>query len=445
MYREGESLPLGPAQTAECGDDIVFEELPAGHQVFVSASLSDGPNRQWEGASDTVTIVANGVTEATATLSAVDPPVLDAVAPDPAAPGDVLTLTGSELHRTGATSRVEWSCDGGVDADSATKTSVVATLPASASATTVRVARCGVGSNALPLRIAAPPDVEPLSPPGCDGLSIRAMAEDIDGSILLAVACDDGAGELLRLLPDDCTFATVAELEAPPTAVTAYAGRALVGTAAGIIVVASGTATSPGAGLAEPVHALADDDKQAWIIAGDGNRTLYQDSAGKIAEVQGISDLELRDVAAATGAIVVAADGKLIVLDPMTGNSDDLGNVACDPVAVDARFDSALVAIACADGVIGYDLSTKSWTTHVPGITATDVALDAPGDAAFAVESAGGVLHAVDLVDARAFGPWPLDEAAAPLLHAGDNRLLTGAAAMIAGWAGVPLCDGGGR
>jgi hypothetical protein len=438
LYREGESLPLGPGLTAKCGEGLSFSSLPAGHRVFATAFLAQGPTRMWEGVSEPLTVAADAVTELTTELWPVDPPVLTAISPEPALPGETLTLSGSEFIRSAGPVWVQWDCTGGAQATAVGPSSAEVVLPADTLATELRLSRCSVTSNSLPIRIATAPTERPLSPPGCDGFMVQATASD-GAEALLAAACADGSGQLLRFAPDGCSYGESVALPGTPVAVSA--GTSVrVATDQALLRIENGVASDSGFGL--PVHALTATTSDVWLIAGDGDGALWREADDTFSKVPGIVAGALRDVAAADGEVVIAGDGRLVILTIEGGNSDAPANPACDPVAVDARDGAAYVAVACVDGVIGYDLVARDWTAHIPESVGVDIALDAVGDAAFVL--AGGSLGAASLATGRVFGPWLVNREP-PLLHVGGHRLLTGSLALLGGWAGTDLCDGGGR
>ncbi len=75
LFRDGESLPLGPGQSAACGATLDFDALPAGHRVRVRAWVGHETERLLEGTSDLVTVPSSatvsgaGVSLAAASMS----------------------------------------------------------------------------------------------------------------------------------------------------------------------------------------------------------------------------------------------------------------------------------------------------------------------------------------------------------------------------------------
>jgi len=427
IYREDDlvAIPIGPGKTALCGEDIQFDELPAGHNVYLKAWIGAGGTRVFEGQSPPITVKASDVTTAEILMAPVAPPQIASVSPDPLVLGqDTLSITGAGFGGGQGLSEINIDCaafpvpegDWG-DAEITIK------LPSSAKGANLRVRRCGVPSAIKPVRLVpATPATAPLTPPGCSGWTARDIARAPDDDVMIAAACADGSGTLLRLDPNGCGYGDTVTLSSAPVAIAALTTETLVATAdGGVLSVsmdnkASATSWPMANGAVRAMAAVAD---TAYAIT---DTTLYAlDSAGSSA-LPNVSPLALQDVAVADGVVLIAAQstgvgsGKLVVYDVDSTNSDDKSFAGCTtPVGVAARPGTSWVALACAEpaglGVVGYDLAANQWGAWADlGSGAfAGVALDAVGDVALVLDSsAGGTLSATVLEDGRALAAWDL-------------------------------------
>ncbi len=163
---------------------------------------------------------------------------------------------------------------------------------------------------------------------------------------------------------------------------------------------------------------------------------------------------DLLDVAVADDTILLAAEGKLIVYDVPTGNSDDKSLADCPaPALVAARPGSPWAAVGCGGGgVVGYHLTNKAWGPYATraggGEAGSALALDGGGDVAFLANQS--TILVVDLADGRELANWAdvfEGPSAAPMIGTGVGHQLLAAdeaaIRVIAPYAGDTLCGGG--
>lgn len=443
-------VPFGPGATAECGDPepMVSNPVLAGHLVWVSASMSQGPTRRFEGNTRDapVVVLANGLTTVDVPLAPTSVPLIAALSPDPLLAGHELVISGSGFGSGLGLSRVEIDCEG-LASISWSDSEVRLVLPEGQGGDAIRVRRCGLYSPLSSIRLLANNVREsPLSPPGCDGFDVRALTlAPAPNELLVLAACGSGAGSALRFVPSSCGYGTTAELPGIPAAATSFQDAAYVAIEGGSIVRldAAGAVTETGWASGE-VLALAADASTVWAITATG---LHAVGGAKVDAVA--ADLELRDMASSGQALLIAArddsgaQGKLVVIESGGAPVEYVLPDCAQPRAVDARPGSPFVAVACDGGIAGFDLANKtlSWRAQ-PDLLPKDVSLDGNGDVAFAVD---GRLVGAGLADGRALGERPLSASGSRLFFSGaGHQLVLGGGAtltLLAPYAGAAPCE----
>ncbi len=279
-----DDLPLGPALQIGCGEELSFPSLPAGERVRVTLQAFDITGElQLEGASEALTIIADGTVLARVRLAALSPPEVDSIAPDPlvvvAGPAPV-TISGQFGPALGKAAvevggrsytedEVAWTS--GVDGDA-----IALTLPVGADGGPLVVRRCGIGSAPAYLRVIGPTIGEAVvtAGPACAGANARA-AVLVGDAVLVAWGCGDGSASVSWLHLDDalCPLDPGASwgLPALPDALAVIGDTAWVGGENGLVsidlaTVGSAPVAVPGAGALRSLAATA---TEVFAILGD--------------------------------------------------------------------------------------------------------------------------------------------------------------------------------
>lgn len=424
IYREGDDLfPIGPAAQEACGEALTFASLPAGTRVHVRVEVFDpGGELRFEGESDPVTVVADGSTTAVIHVTAIDPPTLASVTPDPVivANGAVAVSLGGELD--GALGSAD-----GVSLDD--EPLVVdweagsATVPTTAHAGDLIATRCGVPSNAWPLRVvgAALGVADVPQAPGCAGRRVVALVADGD-DVLVAFACDAAGDSYVERFVSDgvCPLdgSSIWKLSARPSALAAGWVGLESGGVASFDLQATSVGAAQGSGVAsalvdvaghvyaivdgalarldQGLHAVAGVDAGLALVAlaGADDSALVLASSGdeaRVVEVAVGSDTVItrsvpecvgpRAFAASAEAVVMACDARVVVLDRGDGNRKVLDEVASG-VALDPRGDIAFTwrpgeRVAVVDVASGSVL--HAWSGAPAGLALGVVPIQ-PGD-----------------------------------------------------------------
>lgn len=477
LYREGDLLPIGPSSSAPCGQDLVIDDLPAGHRLYARVDvLGVAGEPLLTGSSDVVTVAANASVDAPVSLAALVVPQIAAATPDPvvrAADDVTLTLTGSGFAQPGGAYGVE--LDGVTLPTSAwDDATVVATLRSDDVGADLLVRRCGVASEPLPIRIVArggPASAAVPLPPSCAGRRFVALAPDGDAA-LAAVACDDPAlGYLQRLTTAGACPLAVAEywpLGDNPVALAAASGTAWVALASGATVavdVAAGSASAPPTprtllpGVSATALVAAPGPRVFAIGADAAGTALYEldVATGVGTPVPGAdTGLTLSDLAVGTERVYAAATtgavGKLVGV-PLGGATVTEWNLTdcIHPVRV-AAGDAGWVALACAESddarSVGFRLADGkdfpiAWQA---GGGPTAVVLDGVGDVALSLAPGGAELVAFDASGATELTTWGPVGAGPALRLAATHQFLVSSSdgsglAVIAPYAEGALCD----
>ena len=474
-FRFGETIPLGPGQVVSCGDEILFERLPAGHQVVLEAWASDASGHVLEGVSDVITVVADATVDADIELLPLSVPVIAAVSPDPVdagATGAELTLTGSGFEGGGGVSQVELD---GVPLETVawTDESVTAWVPAGVGGTEVTVRRCGIAAEAAEARVLAD-DLELMTftPPGCGAGALELAGAVVVGDELVLAAACVGADEgfLLRLSGSTCSLAPQSvPLTARPLGLT-RAGAGEVWLALddpdGLLRVELATGSiHPGPSLDGDVPAaLAVAGDRVFVIAeGAGGETeLREVTATAAAPVPAMpADLTLLHLAATADRLALAAvdgsgDGELVVVDLDTGLVGEWSLPDCPQPAHLAAADAtgSWLAVACPGdpgGVVVFELKEQgvTWTALPAGAAIQALAFDAAGDVVLLRDAGGEALRAVQVPGGDVLATWTVDWAGTltgPLVRLpSGHRFLSpgptpGALAILSPYAGTQLC-----
>jgi|GEM_PF-1851497 len=456
LFREGDDvLPLGPALQVGCGQTLSFPALPAGERVRATLQAYDITGELLlEGASEPLTIIADGVTEARVLLSAISLPEVDAITPDPvvvvagpasvtlsgafgAALGDAGVEVGGSTYTAAETA---WTTGAAADA-------IALSLPLGAGGGPLVVRRCGIGSAPVDLRVIGPTLGEALvtAGPGCAGASARA-AVLVDEAVLVAWGCGDGSASVswMHLHDTLCPLDPGASwsLSAVPDALAVKGNTAWVGGPAGLFSIdlaSAGSAPRQVSGVAA-VRALAATAGEVFAILAEG-RLVRVDPAGVTAVGGFDASLELLALAASSDRMFVAArttsgEGRL-VSEPTGGvvtvTSLEKSDLWCDaPSAIAVSADGLSVALGCRQGGIGlWDVAAESLAFVETGSTPEALAFDDTSDVVFGVEVGGG-LAIVDregqaLLHRYAHAARP-DERPPLLMRLGGHRLLMPAA-----------------
>lgn len=462
ISRLGDSLPLEPPQLVACGEDIVFDELPAGLQVIVEVDVVgvDG-GTLLRGTSAPVTIVADGAVDVLVMLAPTDPPTIAAVAPDPVVPAaDArVTITGSGFGQAqdgdsgvslGASALpvVGWAAEA-VSAE---------VLASQAGALSVR--RCGVESAPYELRVVAtagPGAATVAQAPGCTGRAFVGAAREAgaDDAVVVAARCDDAASGYLQRFRADlgCPLAgrEVFALGRNPGALAVDGGTAYVALTDEPAIArvdvgaggASGDVALVGGGRALAVAARAG---LAFAIVDDGGATsLVAVETGVAEAVPGVdAGLELAALAWDSRRLLVTAragaGGKLVGV-PVDGGAIVSWSLAgcAAPGALGAAADDRVV-IACGgeDHALGVFDSGTGRLALLPldeGAAPEAIAFDAVGDAFLANDPATGALlvghlgaSGAELLAALAPAP---EGARLVLLGGGGSRFLATSAELV--------------
>lgn len=460
----------------ECGQAADPWELLAGTEVVVRAWYGRAfglgeVDKLLVGASDPIVMPASDApVAATVVLEVVEPPRVTSVGPDPLVLGsDTLTLQGEHLGEGDGISRVELEGCAAYPPDSWSDDTVTATLPIGATGGEVRVRRCAVASEPVPIRLVGPvaqPSTVPASV--CEGLVVGALAREPTQDVLATAMCPDG-GRLLRFSATSCVlsaYTVYLPLEPSALAVSHGDGKAYIG------YVGDGhvDVVDPGATLAVPtgwdvpnreVTALAATDHQVYAITlgTDSSTTLHVVDGPVPIPVPGVSvALELADVAAGTDTLVVAArDGggltKLVIIE---GEADPVEWVvsSCEePRKVAISRTSPWAAMSCAGaepGIVAFDLQAKTgpaWIDTPGAINPMMVTLDGLGDVAMLRDGATVLIaHLGTERMLRAF-PSLTELPGGPTARLGDGHTLLLADGpgfvLVNPYAGHPACGGG--
>lgn len=423
LYAEGDrALPLGPALQLGCGEEAVFEALPAGERVLVTAQMFAVTGELLlEGESEVLTIAADGVTDARVPLEARAAPAVSAVEPEPViavAEAAVVTLRGSfgeALGRAavelGGVSYGEddwtWTSASGGDA-------IALTLPAGAAGGALVVRQCGVGSEPLEVRvIGGAPGAATVTRPACAGAS-ALVATAVGEVVYIGWRCGDGGGVVTEMAlgaavcPLDPGVAW--SLAGAPEAVAPRGEAVWLGGAGGVMRARAGAAEAPIEVASEAVRALAVTAERTWAIVDEGGGRLVEVLEAGLGDVPGIdAGLTLGAVAGGNESLFIAAtegsgEGRLVVVpDQGVAASFALqdGEQRCPgPVALAAAADGAHAVIACGgEGVALWQ--GQSFVRVAEGLEVVAVALDSSGDLAFGALAGGDGLVVIDL-EARA-------------------------------------------
>jgi hypothetical protein len=458
-----------------CGQEIRFDNVPAGVRIRVSAWAGRGSERVLEGESQELTVVAGDEIPASVALKPSSQPTVSRLVPDPIpeTTGDrELAVDGEGFGEGAGLSRVE--LDGiPLATTSWSATRVTALLPAGSKGRYLRLRACGVGSVPMPLRMLAGA-WKTLEPAGCTGLEYVDV-EPMPGhaEIVLAAACDTpGESYLQRFRTTACDLAANRiPLPGRPTAVAALpdASAVWVGLEAKPALVRVGTTDDgviDGPDLGEGVVPIAlaapGDDLYAVVALGEG-RSLLTIRGDKAVAVPGVApDLILRSVTSAPGKVLVPARdpqglGKLVVLDADSGLVTEIVLPDCaepDRIAVGSSGEWA--AVTCTGGsagILGLRLADPDPVfASLSASTPTDVALDATGDVAFAWTAEGKLVGVSLKAGGTPIASWTLEPSGpkVPLARfPGDQRMLLGgprpgSLTILSPYAGQEPCGDGG-
>ena len=466
VYREGESIPIGPGQVVTCGEDIEFDHIPAGHNVVLKAWVGAGPVHVLDGQSGVIVVPANAVAEVEIALAPKHVPHIAAISPDPVvigADGADVTIVGDGLGVGAGLSRVmlgdtvlgaEWT-DGAVTAH----------IPPGATGTALRVQSCGVmAEGAAEVRIAGPElSAATSTPPGCTGFAARAATAAPGGDVWLAAGCGPGAGSLVRFVASSCTLgATATPLAGEPLAIdTSPDGTvvvALAGPSAVLVVPPTGDPHAlPGLPPGHTPIDVAVSPVMIYAVLSDpgGATTLW--ALGATPEPLENVTGDLRDAVAAGGSVLLCAvkpggDASLVAYNEKTHGDANLPLDGCqDPRRIAASATWAAVSCAgAAPAIVAVPLIGGGEPQVHPLAAAPEaIALDPLGDVAFVWEPGAGQVEAVALATGQSMGPWSLQAGDGPLVSLPDGRLLLGGPApgaltVLAPYGGALPCPGGG-
>jgi len=471
LFRVGEPFPLGPARVVPCGEDVVFEALPAGHQVRVEVDViaPDGAVLL-RGESAATTIVADGLVDLSVALWPVASPVITAVGPDPLVRGEeggALVISGE-----GFGSEPEGDAGALLGADELaiaawSPESVVATVDGDAGGLGdgVVVRRCGVGSEPAALRVVAregPGAAAMAQAPGCAGRRFVGLAREGDAAAIVAARCDDAAqGYVQRVRGDDASCPLVPgeawSLGDSPAGLAVAGGRAWI-LLEGVSAIAR---VDLGAGAALPTVALPEGVRGVRVAAAPGAAfvigetlesgalTLLEVTEGGAAPVSGVeAGLELRELASGGDRLYltgVAAGplGKLIAVPFGGGPVTSWSLPGCDqPRAVAAVADGWLL-VACDDpGLLAFapDSGELRHLPLAPGIRLDSLAPDALGDVALALDAGASAARLFQRSEDALLElvAWTVGDApAGPLIRLGaghDFLVVTGGGGGLGVW-----------
>ncbi len=472
VFSEDGNASLGPERKVRCGEDIVFLDLPAGSRVRVRAWVGEGDARRLEGEGGPVTIVADETTPVSVLLEALSLPTVVSVSPEPASPGDTLTIAG-----TGFGEGKGWH-DVTLDGRSLAVASwagdtVVASLGPDDDGGFLSVRDCGVASAPFPLRVLVEsPGRSSFAPLGCPGLTL-AGATALSGAtdMVLAFGCKDpGEGYLQRYEPADCApYGTPTRLDAGPAAVAA--SRTMPGLFVAlrdspdlILVPVPLPESSP-----EPISRLPEGASISALAATA--TTLFALTAGTGAQVWQVPLAAPGDAEVAAGDVtpiaIAASPSRLVVAGLATGGDPVLAILADDAPRVDVRLpgcgeptavatDGSRAAVACrGDGeggsVVGLDLATLDVTVETLSVATNfwAITIDHTGDAA--IGWGAGLLVAASLRSDRWHRAWDLGGwmARGPLVrHPSQDQFVTagpsaGQVSVLAPYSTSAPCPGG--
>ena len=462
-FRVGDVLALD-IRTVPCGDPVVFDELPAGTEIYVQASLTSGPSVLMSGTSEPVTVPSGGVKDIEVPLEPGLRPTLDAASPDPLVLADEpteLTLSGAGMGFGAGLSQVEIDGQPLQTKEGAwANGEVTVTVPGTTVGSALVVRSCGVASTALPLRLVGKePAWSRFQLPGCNGLDVRGAA-GVPGTedVRVAAACGGtDAGVLLTFLAGACAQAPESiSLDGTPVDVSVSPGPGLdtwIAYAEGPVVRVPAGAPAPvpsawNAAIFTP-RALAASPGAVHVIGVDkeGKTTLQTvgaaPRAGPPTLETGVGPgTELIDVVHVPGELLLAARhpdgvGKLIVFPLSDGATAEWVLPQCsEPTALDSDGGD-WVAVACAGSSPGVQAlhrgDSKTHWIATPGVAGGSVAVDLGGDVAFVWQATGGRLAGVHMPTDRLLADWDLEQGAAgaagaPLVLAGGggSRLVLG-------------------
>lgn len=357
LYREGESVPLGPSQTAACGETLRFEDLPAGHRVFARLVAGTDLDARLVGTSAPATVAVDTSTPLQVSLEPLGEPLALQQVPARLLPGDTaVQLVGSGL----AAGVLLSSVPAGASLVAVDDDRLTLTLPAAAESVTVSA--CGQAPTPLPLRRLQVGEVSPVTRAGCGG-DVVALTAYGDG-FGLALRCGN-KGELHRL--DACADVTalIAPLPAPPTALSGTATALVVTTAAGPSRLADGAlvALPWPAGSGAPVGVAAA-DAEALVLTHDAVFRVGASGAERVAQ---------RDAEAAPMGVAFAG-GRALVLMAKTHGPPELRLLAADGAVTVVLVDS------CSGGAGSFGLNgTVDDGAVVTGCSGEVLSLDGDG------------------------------------------------------------------
>jgi hypothetical protein len=253
LYRDGESLPIGPPIAVTCGEVVDFAGLPAGHRVRVRASASGVGAVRLAGWSELVTVPASGDATATVALESLIPPEVTAAEPEVVPPSVTsIRLTGRGLEGPEGTVGAHLG-DSPVTVGAASDGALTLTLDHDANTgSELTVTVCGVASEPWPLR--ALDDTHrtlTVDAAICDAARVTGLVA-MGRDLIAAVACAS-TGRLLRLTDGACLPTLFGPtLTARPTALTTAApanpdapAEFIVALDDGTLVAVSETTSSP--------------------------------------------------------------------------------------------------------------------------------------------------------------------------------------------------------
>ncbi len=380
LYRDGESVPLGPTAGGACGDALIFPDLPAGHRIYVRVVVGAGDDARLVGLSESVTVVASAETSVSVALEPLAGPRLDALVPAE------LEEDATELELIGAgfgTDPTVISTPAGAEVVAATDRSVRVLLPKGATSLTLSACGQDLGPIALPRTSAGQEAAEPVTLSGCPGGSVVAAAA-LGPDFAIAVRCASG-GELHTLAPCARTTVRLATLEETPIALAAtddavlYVTRRGPTRTHGDALVPLPWSDDAGAPLAV---ALAVDRA---LVAGERAVFRYADGAAAELFVQTGQEAPI-DVAIAglQDLVLLKQESKLTVLavGPSASSRFPLGGCeqAGGPgLALEEDAGGGAVLVGCGNAIVRMNALGVSEPEGTPATFAAAVAL-ADGD-----------------------------------------------------------------
>jgi len=441
LFDEANQAPLTPPREVDCGQTIVFVNLDAGRKVWVHAYATRAGQRRFEGESGPVEVLEDQVVTVPVVLKPVDEPTIAQLTPDPASPGETITIVGKGFgqddgpHGVYLDSRpldvISWADD-----------RVEARLDPKDDGGFVTVASCGVSSPAKRIRVLIEtPGVQVLSPLGCSGWTIEdatAVAGATD--MVLALGCKDpGEGYLVRYDPLSCTpFGLPTALHGRPKALAPiWSGQELV-VAVGkslyrVSISLPPALLSPVASAPKEVEAVAATASRLFCLTAGQAKALYEiKNDGTLAQV--LEDIEIVAIAAAPSRMVAVGKGAepAIAVVQEDGPRIDV-KLDAIPTAVALSSDGQRVVVACAGSrLLAVDLTSFTVSAQEVGFPTDTIklALDLASDAAAIFDATTGTFGVVSFGPTSRVRTWALPPRASTRAfarHPGqDHFLLTG-------------------